>query len=94
MTQKSVLWGIYPREMKLLSHKILDANVHRSFICNSPQTGTNQCPSTREQATCGYLHNEILLINKMERTTDTLHNLNRLQNNYAEKPNKIRVYAV
>lgn len=30
----------------------------------------------------------------MERNLDTLYNLNRLQNNYAEKPNKIRVYAV
>ena len=69
-------------------------NVHRSFICNSPQTGTNQCPSTSEQTTCGYLHSEILLINKMERNMDTLYNLNRLQNNYAEKPNKRRVYAV
>lgn len=27
----------------------------------------------------------------MERNLDTLYNLNRLQNNYAEKPNKIRV---
>lgn len=44
MTQKFVLWGIYPREMKLLSHKILDANVHRSFISNSANLEITQMP--------------------------------------------------
>ena len=44
MAPKFVLWGIYPREMKLLSHKILEANVHRSFISNSAHLETTQMP--------------------------------------------------
>ena len=44
MTPKFVLWGIYPREIKLLSHKILDPSVHRSFIYNSANLETTQMP--------------------------------------------------
>lgn len=86
MTQQSLSWVIYLREMKSYVHtKNLYTNIHCSFLCSSQKLEAAQISYTRwmdRQTGKPTLWNNYSVI---KLTIDTHNNLDAYQRNYAEE---------